>query len=142
MANLIPYRYRSLANRPFTIFNDDFFRPFFQDLDRTPGFRVDVRDMSDHYLLEADMPGISKEQLRIEVDSGVLTISAQVNDSKREEKADYIYNERRAGSFQRSFTLHEIQEDAISAEYKDGVLTLTIPKLVEKASTARRIELN
>ena len=141
MANLIPYRYRTLANRPLSIFNDEFFRPFLQEMDRAPSFRVDVRDMGDHYLLEADMPGISKEQLQIEVDNGVLTISAQVNDSKREEKADYIFNERRAGSFQRSFTLHEIQEDAISAEYKDGVLTLTIPKQVEKASTARRIEL-
>ena len=141
MANLIPYRYRSLANRPLSIFNDEIFRPFFQEMERTPSFRVDVRDMGDQYLLEADMPGISKEQLQIEVDNGVLTISAQVNDSKREEKADYIFNERRAGSFQRSFTLHEIQEDAISAEYKDGVLTLNIPKQVEKASTARRIEL-
>jgi HSP20 family protein len=141
MANLIPYRYRNLANRPFSILTDDFFRPFFQDPERAPGFRVDVRDMGEQYLLEADMPGISKEQLRIEVDNGVLTIAAQVNDSKREEKADYIYNERRAGSFQRSFTLHEIQEDAISAEYKDGVLSLTIPKQVEKAGAVRRIEL-
>lgn len=142
MANLIPYRFRTLATRPMaSLFGDDFFRPFFDEVDRySGGFRVDVRDKGDHYLLEADLPGLTRDQVHIELNDGVLTIRTEVNENREENKNEYIYNERRWGCAQRSFTLNDINEDEITAEYKDGVLRLTLPKLREPAKAGRSIE--
>lgn len=102
--------------------------------------RVDVKDEGDHYLLEADMPGIKKEDVSIEVNDGVLTISAQTKQSREEKKENYVFSERRSGSFSRSFTLNGIDEEKISAACEDGVLKLTLPKLGEEVKTGRRIE--
>lgn len=143
MANMIPYRYRHLTARPSAFYTDDFFRPFFQAIDRqSENFRIDVRDEGDHYLLEADLPGVDKNNISIEIDNNVLTIAASVEEEKKEEKENYIYNERRSGSFQRSFTLKDIREDAIDAKYENGVLKLNLPKKADTSGSARRIELN
>ncbi len=144
MTSLMPYRFNhSPANRVAnSLWSDDFFRPFFWGGDAMSGaFRVDVRDMGDHYLLEADMPGIDRDKVNIEVDDGVLTISVNMDETRKEEKGEYIYNERRSGSMRRSFTLNGINEEAITAEYKDGVLMLNMPKQDEQKPMGRRIEI-
>ncbi|NLG25067.1 MAG: Hsp20 family protein [Clostridiales bacterium] len=64
-----------------------------------------------------------------------------MSENREENKNEYIYNERRWGCAQRSFTLNDINEDGIAAEYKDGVLRLTLPKLREPAKAARSIEI-
>lgn len=151
MFSMIPYRAnRNVAPRGFfDDFANDFFRPFFDG-----GFngmtcseramKVDVKDDGDHYTLEADMPGVSKDDLKVEVNNGVLTISASY-DEKKEEKGDedkYVYRERRCGSMSRAFNVEGIREDDISAEFKDGVLKLTLPKVEEKAlPEARTIQI-
>ncbi|HIS00207.1 MAG TPA: Hsp20/alpha crystallin family protein [Candidatus Excrementavichristensenella intestinipullorum] len=139
----MPYRYnRHLSNRSNDLLNpfDDFFRSFFGTDVSTNAMRVDVKDEGDHYLLEADMPGIKKEDVSIEVNDGVLTISAQTKQSREEKKENYVFSERRSGSFSRSFTLNGIDEEKISAACEDGVLKLTLPKLGEEVKTGRRIE--
>lgn len=143
MTTLMPYRYnRHLSNRSNDLLNpfDDFFRSFFGTDVSTNAMRVDVKDEGDHYLLEADMPGIKKEDVSIEVNDGVLTISAQTKQSREEKKENYVFSERRSGSFSRSFTLNGIDEEKISATCEDGVLKLTLPKLGEEVKTGRRIE--
>lgn len=143
MTTLMPYRYnRHLSNRSNDLLNpfDDFFRSFFGTDVSTNAMRVDVKDEGDHYLLEADMPGIKKEDVSIEVNDGVLTISAQAKQSREEKKENYVFSERRSGSFSRSFTLNGIDEEKISAACEDGVLKLTLPKLGEEVKTGRRIE--
>ena len=143
MTTLMPYRYnRHLSNRSNDLLNpfDDFFRSFFGTDVSTNAMRVDVKDEGDHYLLEADMPGIKKEAVSIEVNDGVLTISAQTKQSREEKKENYVFSERRSGSFSRSFTLNGIDEEKISAACEDGVLKLTLPKLGEEVKTGRRIE--
>lgn len=143
MTTLMPYRYnRHLSNRSNDLLNplDDFFRSFFGTDVSTNAMRVDVKDEGDHYLLEADMPGIKKEDVSIEVNDGVLTISAQTKQSREEKKENYVFSERRSGSFSRSFTLNGIDEEKISAACEDGVLKLTLPKLGEEVKTGRRIE--
>ena len=132
MTTLMPYRYnRHLSNRNNDLLNpfDDFFRSFFGTDVSTNAMRVDVKDEGDHYLLEADMPGVKKEDVSIEVNDGVLTISAQTKQSREEKKENYVFSERRSGSFSRSFTLNGIDEEKISAACEDGVLKLTLPKL-------------
>lgn len=148
MFSMIPYRSHSFSRMPaardfLNPFSDDFFRAFFGD-DRVGGsFKVDVKDEGDHYLLEAEMPGAQKDDVHIDIENGVMTISAELNQTREENKDNYVYRERRYGSMQRSFNLEGIQEDNITAEYKDGVLRLNLPKVAdEPAPAARRIAIN
>ncbi|MDO4547440.1 MAG: Hsp20/alpha crystallin family protein [Clostridia bacterium] len=144
MSSLIPYRFNRhpMSRSDFSF--DDFFRPFFMDTPRgeTNSIRVDVKDEGDHYILEADMPGIKKEDVSIEVDDGMLTISAEINSSKSEQNDNYIYNERRSGKFSRSFSLNGIDEDKITASCVDGVLKLNLPKQVEVPKTGKKIAID
>ena len=87
--------------------------------------KVDVRNEGEKFVLEADMPGMHKDDLKIEVDEGVLTISAVYNEDReqKDEEDKYVYRERRIGNMSRSFNLEGIREDDITASFKDGVLT-------------------
>lgn len=139
MFNIMPYRTNHNMTRRenrgyFEDFANDFFRPFFADgfnmLAEQRPMRVDVRDEGDHYVLEADMPGMSRDDLKVEVNDGVLTISAEYNEdnSQKDEADKYIYHERRFGSMSRSFNVEGIREADITAAFKDGVLRLNLPK--------------
>ena len=144
MANLMPYRFnRNPIARSEFPFMDDFFRPFFLNAEPTQaGLRVDVKDEGDHYLLEADLPGFKRDDVSIEVDDGVLTITAETGANKEEKQGNYLYNERRQMKFQRSFTLNGIDESGISAKCENGVLQLVLPKQPEQPKTGRRIEID
>ncbi|MEA4898890.1 MAG: Hsp20/alpha crystallin family protein [Christensenellaceae bacterium] len=143
MANLMPYRFnRNPIARSEFPFMDDFFRSFFLNAEPAQtGLRVDVKDEGDHYLLEADLPGFKRDDVHIEVDGGVLTITAEADASKEEKQGTYLYNERRQMKFQRSFTLNGIDEAGISAKCQDGVLQMVLPKQAEQPKTGRRIEI-
>lgn len=145
MSNLMPYRTNRnpIARSMFSPFEDDFFRPFFLQGAPMNGLRVDVKDEGDHYLLEADLPGFKKEDINIDVDDGVLTISAQANEEKKEEEKNaYVYNERVSRKYSRSFTLNGIDEEKIEAACENGVLKLTLPKMTETPKTGRKISIN
>ena len=145
MANLVPYRFRrNLALRPDALFGDDFFRSFFAPFAQdsfSGGFKVDVRDMGDKYLLEADLPGIQRDQVKIDVDDGILTIRAEMDESKNEEKDNYVMCERRYGRMQRSFNVSGVNESGITAEFTDGVLKLNLPKASAEPKSGRSIEI-
>lgn len=145
MANLIPYRYRRNAlMRPDSLLSDDFFRSFFAPFAQDSfagGFKVDVRDMGDKYLLEADLPGLKRDQVKIDVDDGILTIHAETDESKNEEKDNYVMCERRYGRMQRSFNVSGVNETGITAEFNDGVLKLSLPKATEQPKNSRSIEI-
>ena len=145
MANMIPYRYRrNLSLRPDTLLSDDFFRSFFAPFANdsfTGGFKVDVRDTGDKYLLEADLPGLKRDQVKIDVDDGILTIRAEMDEAKNEEKDNYVMCERRYGRMQRSFNISGVNESGITAEFTDGVLKLNLPKATEQPKSGRSIEI-
>ena len=149
MLNMVPYRSnRNVAPRGFfDDFTSDFFKPLldgFGMIRPDQAMKVDVKDEGDRYTLEADMPGISKDNLKVEVANGTLTISADYDEKKEEKGEDdkYVYRERRCGSMRRSFNVDGIREDDITAEFKDGVLKLTLPKQEVKAiPEARAIEI-
>ena len=103
-------------------------------------FKTDVIDQGDHFELKADLPGFSKEEISIGIQGDYLNISAEHKEERKEEKENYIRQERRYGSYQRSFNVANIDTKAIEAEYKDGVLSLSLPKLELEADTSRRIE--
>lgn len=129
----------------FNPFSDDFFRAFFGEdfangmLSAERPLKVDIRDEGDRYLLEADMPGVSRENVHVDVNDGVMTISAEVNESKEStDNGRYVYRERRYGRTSRAFNLDGIREADITAEFKDGVLRLNLPKVEAQPKLAGR----
>ena len=132
MYKMIPYRRAHLSPMMPSLFNDPMMREFFNDSSNLPTMNVDVHEEENEYVLEADLPGIDKKDINLEVKDGVLNISADVNNEKKEEKKNYVYSERRCGHVERSFNLDGIDENGIKADYDKGVLTINLPKLHEE----------
>lgn len=107
------------------------------------GFRADVIDTGDAYELQAELPGFKKEELKLDVENDVLTISAERSYDKNEEKngRSYIKRERVYGSFSRSFDVSGVEVDGISASYNDGVLSVKLPKKQETIPAKRSLEI-
>lgn len=91
-------------------------------------FRTDIVDKGDSFELHAELPGFDKEDIHVDVNGDMLTISACHSEEKSEENENVIHRERRVGSFCRRFDLSGVKADKIRAEYKNGVLTLELPK--------------
>ena len=112
---------------------------FFEEFDRSAshertGFApvVDVAETAEAYVVRAELPGVAKENLNVEVKENRLILSGKKEASLQREEGRYRYSESRTGSFSRAFDLpRNVKSDAIAAEYKDGVLSLTIPKVEE-----------
>ena len=104
-------------------------------------FSVDVIDEGENYLLKADLPGFTKENIDIRVEDDLLSISAERKFEENEDKPDYVRHERFYGSYKRSFNLEGINADAIEASYNDGVLSLKLPKLPDEKPAPKTIEI-
>jgi HSP20 family protein len=90
---------------------------------------VDVTEEKEAFLVRAELPGLKPEDVKIDLDKNVLTLSGERKLEKKDEKAGYRRIERRYGAFSRSFVLPEtVKEDGIEATMADGVLTVKIPK--------------
>jgi HSP20 family protein len=90
---------------------------------------IDVIDRGDRYTVRADIPGMKAEDVTIEVEDGVLTISAEHEEATDDKQANYVRRERRYGSFSRSLILpEEVSADQIEATCHDGVLEVSFPK--------------
>ena len=101
---------------------------------------VDVEDSGDHFLLSFDLPGMKKDNVKISVQENVLTVSGERKDEREEKTKTKYLSERYYGSFSRSFTLPAgIRTEDIVADYKDGVLKISIPKAA--ASKGREIKI-
>jgi HSP20 family protein len=95
--------------------------------DWTPS--VDISETEGEYLIKAEIPDVKKEDVKVRVENGVLTIQGQRKQEKEEKGTQYHRIERSYGSFARTFSLPEvIEEDKVKAEFKDGVLNLHLPK--------------
>ncbi len=93
---------------------------------------VDVAEAEDHYVVKASIPGIPADDIDVTVHDGVLTIKAETQSETEQQEANYRLRERHVGSVQRRFTLPStVDEDHLTAQYDDGVLTLHIPKASE-----------
>ncbi len=90
---------------------------------------MDLVEAEDHYLLKADLPGVSEEDVSIEVENGVLTLSGERKAEHERSERGFYRIERAFGAFQRQLTLPEgIDTDAVTAEFDQGVLSVRIPK--------------
>lgn len=99
--------------------------------DWTP--RVDIAETETDFVIRADIPGVDRENVKVSVENGVLTLQGERTTEKEEKDKKFHRVERFTGTFVRRFTVPEnVDPDAITAVFKDGTLTLTLPK-VEKA---------
>jgi HSP20 family protein len=90
---------------------------------------MDLVETGDHFVLKADLPGMSESDVNIEIEKNVLTVSGERKAELEEKHEGYYRLERSTGAFSRSLTLPEgIQADAVTAEFTDGVLEVRIPK--------------
>ncbi len=97
--------------------------------------RVDISEEDNAVLLTAELPGVSKDDVKVELKDGVLTVSGEKKSEHTEEKPGFYRSERVFGSFTRSFTVPDtLDAEKIEAEYADGVLKLTLPKRPEAAA--------
>jgi HSP20 family protein len=142
MMSLVPRSY--MHNSPVDLYNmlDDFFN--------TPanatvagGFKMDVSENDSAYTVEADLPGVSKDDIDIEHNGDTLTIGVDYKDEddEKNENGDYVYRERKHVSMKRSVVLKDGDEDAIQAKYENGVLTVTVPKK-QRNDGARKIAID
>lgn len=136
MYTMIPFR----AHRDP---DDRFLRSFFDMSDWMGGaaFRVDIRENDSNYLLEAELPGVDEKDIALELENNTLTISAELNCERKDDRN--CYSERRYGHVSRSFNLDGIDQEHIVASHKNGILYVTLPKCKpEPRRQARRIGIN
>ncbi len=101
---------------------------------------VDIYENKDHIALEVELPGMNKEDIHLSFENNVLTLSGERQFEKKDEEQNYHRVERVYGTFTRSFTLpNTVSGEGITAEYRNGVLYLSLPKKEEVK--ARRIEI-
>ena len=117
----------------FDLFDDMFRDPFFNESE-SKLMKTDIKEKKDKYLIDIDLPGYDKDNIKIEIQDGYLTIHASINkENDDEEKGKYVRKERYVGECSRSFYVGEnIKEEDIKAKFKNGTLTLEIPKKEEK----------
>lgn len=90
---------------------------------------LDVTETENEIKVKAEVPGIAKEDISVNLSDGLLTISGEKKEEKEEKTEDRTVSERRYGSFSRTVRLHsEVDEEKVEAAYKDGVLTITLPR--------------
>ncbi len=122
---------------------DALWNSFFDNvMDRSEiGFRTDVKEKDDKYIIDAELPGMDKEDINVEMDDNYLTITANNEHYEEEEKEGYIRRERKKGNYHRSFYIENIKEDGVEAEYDNGILEITLPKKEETVSKKKTIDI-
>ena len=122
---------------------NDFDKNFFGDSMPINSCHTDIRDDGDKYVMEAELPGFEKEDIKLDINGTQLTIAAEhsTNSDEKDEKGNYIRRERTFGSYKRSFDISDVDSEAISAAYKNGILTLELPKKKPEEPVSKRLEI-
>ncbi|MGI6220799.1 MAG: Hsp20/alpha crystallin family protein [Coriobacteriales bacterium] len=126
---------------PFALFDE--LEKSFLAQPQALGFRTDVKDLGDSIELTAELPGFGKDQIDIEVEDEVLTISAERKNEvdEKDDEGNYLRRERTYGSYQRTFNVANIDVDKIAVTYTDGILKLDMPKKEEPKPEVRKLEI-
>ena len=124
-------------------FGDDFMSEFGCRLaGGFPTFRADIREHDKEYVIEAELPGLTKEDVKIDMHDDVLTISAEKKTEKSEGSGNYVRRERQYGSLCRSFRVEDVDHAGVKASFENGLLAVTLPKQEEAVVRRRVIDIN
>lgn len=109
------------------------------DIDYNP-IKTDIRETDTEYLIDADLPGIKKDNVKVEYKNKFLVISVEQKEEKEEKEGTYLRKERKFESAERSIFLDNVKEDRISAKFDHGVLKITLPK--EKPDIHKNVKID
>ncbi|MBN2676223.1 MAG: Hsp20/alpha crystallin family protein [Alphaproteobacteria bacterium] len=133
---------RSDINRLF----DDFFSPF--NISEFPSSkaifqpRMDIVETDKEYEVKVDLPGMKEKDVNVEIHDGLLTIEGEASEEKEDKQKNYHLCERQYSSFHRSVSISkDVDEEKAEASFKDGVLTVNLPKKEEAQKTVRKLEI-
>ena len=117
----------------FDLLGDMFSDPFFSE-DESRIMKTDIKEKKDKYIINIDLPGYEKENIKIEIEDGYLTVHATANSSNEEkEEGKFVRKERYIGSCSRSFYVGEdVKQEDIKASFRNGTLKIEVPKKEEK----------
>ena len=116
----------------FDLFDDMFRDPFFTEHE-SKIMKTDIKEKGDKYLIDIDLPGYDKKDIKIEIEDGYLTVHADIDTEKDEKEGKFVRKERYTGSCSRSFYVGtDVKNEDIKASFKNGILKLEIPKKDEK----------
>lgn len=118
-------------------FNDDFFGSIMSQ----NNFSADIRETDNAYLLQADMPGVNKEDISLDYKNNNLIISAKRNNEVSENQANFLRRERSYGEFSRSFYLDNVDENNIRAKFTNGELQVILPKKEQYNDSSSKIQI-
>ena len=150
MFDLLPFKRRSEAPSVFSEMDDMLKRMWYDfpfhnlegDTNLSWSPRLDVSETEKALEVVADLPGMEKKDINVSLDGDLLTIKGEKKEVKEKKDKHYHTIERRSGSFYRALRLpSEVESDKIEANFKDGVLTLTLPKSKEAAKKVAQIEI-
>lgn len=139
MASMVPYRsvfgVRPSASSLFDLFDD------MSDLANgsiaSKAFPVDVEDRGDGYEVKAYLTGVAKDDIDVELNEGRLSISVNVEEDEENEGKNFLQKEFSSYSATRGVYLKDASSEGLSAKYADGILTVTVPKIVEKKNVTK-----
>ena len=123
---------RNFWSNPFGFFENGFSE-----------FGTDISDNGKEYVIEADMPGFKKEDIKMDISGNLLTISANRHSDyeEKDDKNHYIRRERSYGEYRRQFDISGVDCDNIKAKYDNGILKIVMPKKNEHIRNSRRLEI-
>ncbi len=124
--------------------------PFYADFDKLANEAegswhpsVDISENENAFVLKAELPGVSREDINIDINNKTLTLKGEKKFEEKTEKENYVRVERSYGSFSRTFTLSDkVDTENVKASYKDGVLEVTLPKKEEAKPREIKVEVN
>ncbi|MDY6267362.1 MAG: Hsp20/alpha crystallin family protein [Selenomonadaceae bacterium] len=126
----------NVFDRMMNVFDEPFMAGF-----HTPEFKVDVKDNGDSYDLTAELPGFAKEDIALTYKDNYLTIAAknETSNDEKDEQGNYVRRERSQSSMSRSFYIDGIDDAKATADYKDGILAIHLPKAVQTEDAGHTI---
>lgn len=135
MTSLMPYRRNSALNAffPFDALDDWFAAPMSTRVD----FKMDVEDAGDTYVVSAQMPGVKKDELDVELNEGRLSISVDKKESEEDKQKNYLHKETSEYKATRGVYLKDAASEGLTAKLADGVLTVVVPKQQEKVNVTK-----
>ena len=140
MSSMVPYdRYGRALRRsfPFDGFFDDFFTSPLVSASSDGAFKMDVEDAGDAYIISAQLAGVNRDEIDVELNEGRLSISVDKKETEEEKGKNYLHKETREWSATRGVYLKDAAVDGLSAKLEDGVRTVNVPKQQEKANVTK-----
>lgn len=139
------YGLTPFGRNAFDLFNlwNDLDKDMFSGSMSVNACKTDIRDAGDKYVMESELPGFEKDDISLDINGDYLIISAErkFESEQKDDNNKYIRRERRFGSYKRSFDISDVDAEAITAEYKNGILSLELPKKKPAEPVTRKLEI-